>query len=188
VTASKPAVIDANVLFSATIRDLLIRCHIAGVIRIHWTSRILDEVFTAIERERPGLEPARLQRTRDLMNRGARGADITELVDEDFSIDETLAPDVNDLHVVRAAVGIGADIVTWNLADFPPRLLEPLGIKAVSPDEFLTTFVESNVDTIRQVIERQAADLVSPPTTVHMLAQRFEVLGLRVFVRAIRLE
>ena len=54
-----PAVIDANVLFSATIRDLLIRCHMAGILRIHWTTRILDETFIAIEEERPGLDPQR---------------------------------------------------------------------------------------------------------------------------------
>ena len=60
-------------VFSATIRDLGIRCHTAGILRIHWTTRILEETFTWIERERPDLDPARLQRTRRLVNAAARG-------------------------------------------------------------------------------------------------------------------
>lgn len=95
--APKPAVVDANVLFSATIRDLLIRCHMAGILRIHWTARILDETFIAIESERPGLDSERLRRTRRLMNGAARGADISALVDEEMDFDEA------DVRVTRGA-------------------------------------------------------------------------------------
>jgi PIN domain len=185
VTAPKPAVIDANVLFSATIRDLLIRCHIGGIIRIHWTNRILDETFIAIQRERPGLDPARLKRTRDLMNKGARGADITDLVDEDLPIDETVAPDLKDLHVVRAAASVGADIVTWNLDDFPQRLVEPHSLTAISPDDYLTANV-GDFAVLLQVIRKQASDLSKPTTTVDMLLTRFDNLGLHNFVSRLR--
>ena len=182
----KPAVIDANVLFSATIRDLLIRCHMAGILRIHWTTRILDETFIAIEKERPGLDPQRLQRTRRLMNEAARGADITALVDSELEIDETTAPDINDLHVVRAAAAIDADIVTWNLQDFPTLLLEPFGIVAMSPDEYLRGVVSVHREVIRQIIERQASELRTPPTTPQLLAERFSEQNLREFVSALR--
>ena len=90
-------------MFSATIRDLGIRCHTAGILRIHWTTRILEATFTWIERERPDLDRARLQRTRRLMNGAARGADITSLVDEELDFDEAAVPDAKDLHVVQAA-------------------------------------------------------------------------------------
>jgi PIN domain len=186
VTAPKPAVIDANVLFSATIRDLLIRCHIAGIIRIHWTSRILDETFIAIERERPGLDPGRLQRTRDLMNKGARGADITDLVDDELAIDEAAAPDLDDLHVVKAAASAGVDIVTWNLDDFPRRLLEPLGIVAMSPDDYLVSYAKSGVSAVRGVIDRQASELSNPPVDVETLLIRFANQGLTKFVEIVQ--
>lgn len=185
--APRPAIIDANVLFSATIRDLLIRCHMAGVIRIHWTDRILDETFAAIEEERPGLDPERLARTRRLMNTAARGADVSALIDNTIEIDETLAPDVDDLHVVRAAASIGADIVTWNLDDFPTLLLEPFDIVAMSPDEFLRPHVSTHGDAIMRVIERQGSELRSPPTTSELLLQRFEEQKLDAFVSALRI-
>jgi hypothetical protein len=184
--ASRSAVIDANVLFSATIRDLLIRGHMAGIIRIHWTDRILDETFAAIEEVRPGLDPERLARTRRLMNAATRGADMTDLVDNTIHIDETLAPDLDDLHVVRAAASIGADIVSWNLDDFPAILLEPFGIVAMSPDEFLRSQVATQGDAIMRVIERQASELRSPPTTPELLLQRFEEQKLHGFVSALR--
>ena len=181
MTALRPAVIDVNVLFSATIRDLLIRCHIAGIIRIHWTTHILDETFIAIERARPGLKLAQLQRTRDLMNKGARGADVTDLVDEELVINETLAPDLKDLHVVRAAAAIGADIVTWNLDDFPSRLLQPHGIVAMSPDQYLAECVAFDSPAIRRVVALQAADLRNPPTSPEALVLRFSNQGLSKF-------
>jgi hypothetical protein len=164
VTAPKPAVIDANVLFSATIRDLLIRCHIAGIIRIHWTSRI-----------------------RDLMNKGARAADITDLVDDELFLDESVAPDVNDLHVVRAAAAIGADIVTWNLDDFPASLVEPLGIAAMSPDAFFGAVSESALDEISRIIERQASELRNPPVDSETLLRRLDKQRLGKLAGAVRL-
>lgn len=185
--APQPAVIDANVLFSATIRDLLIRCHMAGILRIHWTTRILDETFLAIEEERPGLDPERLRRTRRLMNGSARGADITDLVDEEeLEFDASNVPDKNDLHVVRAAAAVGADIVTWNLSDFPPRLLEPLGLVAMTPDEYLAAYTSADGQAIGRIIELQAAGLRNPPTTAAALIDRFGEQGLRSFVKSVR--
>ena len=158
----------------------------AGIIRIHWTDRILDETFAAIEEERPGLDPQRLARTRRLMNTAARGADVTALLDDTIAIDETIAPDVDDVHVVRAAASIGADIVTWNLDDFPALLLEPFAIAAISPDEFLRSQVARHGEAITRVIERQASELRSPPTTPELLLQRFDEQRLSEFVRALR--
>ena len=183
--APRPAVIDANVLFSATVRDLLIRCHIAGLLRIHWTDRILDETFMAIARQRPGLEADRLRRTRQLMNEAARGANITHLVVEDFDFANVVVPDENDLHVVRAAASIQADVVTWNLADFPPTVIDRFGITAVSPD----TYLDSNVvdpELFLRIVAQQAHDLRTPPTTVEMLLGRFDNQGLCNFVSRLR--
>jgi hypothetical protein len=42
-----------------------------------------------------------------------------------------------DRHVVQAAMTRGAEvIVTFNLRDFPSSILDPLGIKAISPADF----------------------------------------------------
>jgi hypothetical protein len=58
------ALLDANVLYPARLRDLLIRLDIAGRYQARWTERILDECFDNIVEDRPDLTPAQLARTR----------------------------------------------------------------------------------------------------------------------------
>jgi hypothetical protein len=60
-------VYDASVLYPSTLRDLLIRITQAGVVQAKWTEQILDEMFTALKRNRPDLHPTKLDRTRTLM-------------------------------------------------------------------------------------------------------------------------
>ena len=47
-----PVVADADVLFGATTRGLLIHLDYAGVIRLHWSALILDEMCRALVRAR----------------------------------------------------------------------------------------------------------------------------------------
>ncbi len=65
-------VYDANVLYPAPLRDLLIRVGMTGVVRAKWTDEILDEVFRNILANRPDLTMEQLGRTRELMNRAIR--------------------------------------------------------------------------------------------------------------------
>lgn len=58
---------DASVRYPSALRDLLIRLAQAGLVRARWTDQILDEVFAAIRRNRPGLAADALSRTRQLM-------------------------------------------------------------------------------------------------------------------------
>jgi hypothetical protein len=47
-------------------------------------------------------------------------------------------PDPNDRHILAAAIRCGAQIiVTLNLKDFPADVLDPYGVEAMHPDEFL---------------------------------------------------
>lgn len=68
-------VYDANVLYPSTLRDVLIRVGIARLVQPKWTAQILDEVFRNLRANRPDLDPARLDRTRRLMNEAIR--DVT---------------------------------------------------------------------------------------------------------------
>jgi hypothetical protein len=55
---------DASVLYPSTLRDLLLRVAQAGLVQGRWTEEILDEMFAALRRDRPELEPAKPDRTR----------------------------------------------------------------------------------------------------------------------------
>ena len=68
---------DANVLYPSTLRDVLIRISIAGVVQAKWSEEILDEVFRNIQHNRVDLSPKRLRRTRTLMNGAIRDVSVT---------------------------------------------------------------------------------------------------------------
>lgn len=58
------AVYDANVLFPAPLRDLLMHLALAGLYRARWTDRIHDEWIRNLLAKRPELSRERLERTR----------------------------------------------------------------------------------------------------------------------------
>lgn len=70
-------VYDANVLYPSTLRDLLIRIAQSGLVQAKWSDAILDEMFRNLIKNRPDLDPVRLDRTRALMNRAVRDCLVT---------------------------------------------------------------------------------------------------------------
>jgi predicted nucleic acid-binding protein len=117
------------------LRDLLLSLSLTNLFRVRWTDRIHDEWMTAVQRDRPDLAE-RLARTRQLMDDAIPDATVTGY--ETLTTALTL-PDPDDRHVLAAAIVGGADvIVTANLKDFPAEALEPFGIEAQHPDEFIS--------------------------------------------------
>lgn len=52
-------------------------------------------------------------------------------------------PDVNDRHVVAAAIKCNANvIVTYNLKDFPKEYLESVSLSAIDPDTFIADMID----------------------------------------------
>src|SRR3954447_19183200 len=87
---------DANVLYPSSLRDLLIRVAQAGLVQAKWTDTILDETFRNLKANRPDLDPERIDRTRELMNKAVRDALVTGF---EPLIDVVELPDADDRHV-----------------------------------------------------------------------------------------
>jgi hypothetical protein len=66
------AIYDASVLDPNTLRDLLLRIAQSDLVQAKWTESILDEMFAALKRDRPDLDPTKLDRTRALMAAAVR--------------------------------------------------------------------------------------------------------------------
>lgn len=181
--SGRVALLDANVLYPARLRDLFLRLAIGGVYQARWTDRILDECFDNLASDRPDLPGERLDRTRRLMALAVPDAvidDYGHLV-EGFDL-----RDPDDRHVLAAAVAAHADvIVTANLIDFPPQAM-PEGLEALSPDAFLLTLVTADADAVAAIIEDQAAALRKPPMTTSQLLDSLEAVELRRSVVALR--
>jgi PIN domain len=87
-----------------------------------WTNAILDEMFTALRRNRPDIPAEKLDVLRDRMNKAVRDCLVSGY---EPLIEGLKLPDPGDRHVLAAAVKAGAQvIVTRNLKDFPPEAVE----------------------------------------------------------------
>lgn len=148
-------VYDANVLYPSTLRDVLIRVGLARLVQPKWTEQILDEVFRNLRTNRPDLDPARLDRTRRLMNEAIRDVTVTNY---EQLIDQLDLPDVDDRHVLAAAIHAEAQvIVTHNLRDFPSDRLAPWCVSAQHPDDFLAGLYQDHPDTLGRIVAVIAA-------------------------------
>ncbi|MGN6686086.1 MAG: PIN domain-containing protein [Actinomycetales bacterium] len=167
---------DANVLYPSTLRDLLIRIAQAGLVQAKWTDQILDEVFRNLSANRPDLDPQRLARTRELMNKAVRDCLVTG--HEPF-IDALELPDPDDRHVLAAAIRARAQvIVTNNLKDFPRRALEPWAVEAKSPDDFILDQIDLSRETVHAAVQRIAGSRQNPPATFADVLAMLERDGL----------
>ncbi len=98
------AVYDANILYPAPLRDLMIWLAQAGLVRARWTEAIHDEWVRSVLKDNPQLSPERLARTRNLRNEAVRDCLVTDYED---LIDSLALPDPDDRHILAAATLAG---------------------------------------------------------------------------------
>ncbi|KAF0093573.1 MAG: hypothetical protein E1N59_2706 [Puniceicoccaceae bacterium 5H] len=158
------AIYDACVLYPAPLRDLLLELAVTDLFKARWSNRIHDEWMRNLLKNRPDLTLQQLERTRDLMNAHVRDC----LVDGFEGLEETIQlPDPDDRHVVAAAIKGRADvIVTFNLSDFPASALEPWGLEAQHPDEFLANLIDLAPDPVAAAARTCRLRLKRPPKTI----------------------
>jgi hypothetical protein len=180
------AVYDACVLYPAPLRDFLLRIAKAGAVQPKWSRIILDECFRSILTNRPDLSPNAFDTTKVAMERAFPSANV-----EDFEllIPTIDLPDRDDRHVVAAAVhGRASVIVTLNLRDFPPSALEPLGVAALHPDEFVLERMAEGTVPILAALAAQVSGLKAPPSSTAEVLARLSQCGLPRSVARIRAE
>ena len=142
-SARYTAILDACVLYPATLRDLLLSLARDGLYHARWSERIQDEWVRSLLKRRPDLEEAALRRTCALMAQAVPDSVVQGWQRIETSL--TGLPDGDDRHVLAAAICGHADaIVTFNLDDFPAETLAPFGVEAQHPDDFLLNQLDLN--------------------------------------------
>jgi hypothetical protein len=71
------AMIDACVLYSAPVRDLIVRLAQAGLLHARWTDDIHNEWIRNVLKNNPQHARERLERTRSLMDGAVRDSLVT---------------------------------------------------------------------------------------------------------------
>lgn len=166
--SGRVAVIDANVLYSIELTDLLLTFASHRLVRVHWSPTILDEVRRNLAK-RADLTPDAIAYRVDRMNRSVPGA----LDEAPESLIEAMPITERDRHVLALAVHVEADsIVTFNLRDFPAVACEPYGIEAIDPDAFTTAIAEIDPARVQIALSDIAGRRTRPAMTVHQLLDR----------------
>jgi len=165
------ALLDANAIWSAALRDTLLLAAEHDLYRPAWTRQILAEMARNLKGKRPDLDPSRVDRTVNRMLEHFPEA----LVDGYQDLIPAMRNHEGDRHVLAAAVQVGAAvIVTWNSAHFPAEACAPYEIDIQTPDEFLTNLWHLSPEEMALVLKEQAEHLVKPTKTP---VQVVETLG-----------
>jgi predicted nucleic acid-binding protein len=174
--ATFTAFFDANVLYSALVRDLLMNLTNTGLFRPKWSRAVQDEWITNLLENRPDLKPEQLERTRLLMDKHVPDALVTGY---ESLVEGLLLPDPDDRHVLAAAIHGRADvIVTENLRDFPAEFLAPFGIEAQHPDEFVLHLLDLAPGVVCRAADHHRQTLKKPPKTIEEYVGTLEAQGL----------
>jgi predicted nucleic acid-binding protein len=184
LAAAVTAILDANVLYPAPLRDLLMRMAMQDIYLARWTDQIHDEWTRNVLQNRPDIKPEQLARTRELMN-----AHVRDCVVDGYQhrIPNLALPDPDDRHVLAAAIECNAQlIVTFNVKDFPTAALLPFGIEAQHPDDFIVSQRAADAEAVDRAIASQLASLRHPPQTMAMLFDTLERQQLTQAMRILR--
>lgn len=156
---------------------------LSGRFRARWTLEIHSEWKRNLLKNRPDLTSDQLDRTSNLMNLAIPDACVSgyENLIEGLSL-----PDVNDRHVLAAAIRCNASvIVTFNQKDFPTRKLDPFGIEAQHPDEFIDNLFDLDPAAVIASAQRQRQQLKMPPMNVDTYLDLLLRQGLVQTVKAL---
>ncbi len=169
-------VYDANILYSAVLRDLFVELALTEIVEARWTEEIHSEWMRNVLANRPDISPDRLTRTKNLMNLYVNNSLVT---DYEEIIPQLELPDAGDRHVLAAAIKSNAKfIITFNLRDFPPNNLRAYNIQAIHPDYFLKELLETDDLKVCQAAEKQRRRLKNPPKTIDEYLATLEEQGL----------
>lgn len=167
--------LDANVLYPAPLRDLLLQLAYAGLFQARWSADIDNEWTRNLLTARPELA-AQIALTRATMHRAIPDALVTGYA---ARIPGLSLPDPDDRHVLAAAITAAADvIVTFNLKDFPAAALAPHGIAAQHPDALLQSFIAAMPTQVLAGVRECLARLKNPPISASSYLNILRRLGL----------
>ena len=174
-------VLDACVLFPASLRDTLLRALEHRLYSAYWTREILEEVRrNLVSTQKMGEQQA--QRLIEALLNAFPEAIVTDYQ----QYISAMMNHPKDRHVLAATVAAQATVLlTFNVRDFPPVALSPLNITAQLPDDFLLKLDSDYPGIMPTIILEQAKNLSRPAMTP---AESLTILHIHVpkFVHRMR--
>ncbi|MEM9921216.1 MAG: PIN domain-containing protein [Bacteroidota bacterium] len=172
------ALLDANVLYPAPIRDILLNLAEQELYSPKWSKTIEVEWTRNLLKNRPDLTMTKLERTVRAMNRAFPNARVRSY---QKLIDELELPDPDDRHVLAAAIKSESKaVITFNKKDFQSKKIEKeYNISILAPDQFICRLSEMDVELTKQAFSNQLASLKNPPISKKRLLEILQKCGLK---------
>lgn len=175
--------LDANVIYSITLTDVLLTLAEHDLFLPLWSPRVLQEAQEAASRTLPDAAQQAFRKRLLIMDQAFPESSIHVEESEWSRFD---LPDPDDRHVLAAAVQGQADaLVTRNIKDFPQKLLAPFAIQAITPDDLLCLSLrrtpETTITAMRELIDSRHR----PPMSLSGFANRLERSGAARFASTI---
>lgn len=143
---------DANVLYSRVLRDYLLYSTARQLISIRWSPKILAEVVEHLIANIAEFDAAAGARLIAAMNSTFPFAEVTPTDEAYQRIHGRVLPDEGDRHVIATAIAAEADVLcTDNIVDFPPAIMDDVGIQGMTADDLLALLVVESGDDMREV-------------------------------------
>lgn len=157
-------VLDACVLYPASLRDLLLTLAALDAYDVAWTDEVLEEVRRNVVADHPDIDTNRfVSHALGAMRPVFPEANVTgyeELI-------ATLDNDPKDRHVAAAAIAAGASaIVTENVKDFRSSLLDSAGIEILTSGQLVGRLLDTEADVVFTAVEQMSRRWTRPPRTV----------------------
>jgi len=156
-------VLDANVLYPPSLRDLLHTLAALDAFDVRWSDEILDEVTRNVVEDTPGIDPVQfVEHTIGSMRRAFPDASVSaprELI-------ETLDNDPKDRHVAATALVTGSQaLVTLDVSDFQSQMLCEAGIEIMTPGQLLGDLIEDVPGVVVMAVSHMAGRWQNPEHT-----------------------
>ena len=182
---SRPVVfLDANVLYPAGIRDILLQLARRGLITVRWSEDVGAEWRRALQRSKPNVSPEKWDRTWQQLNFHYPSALVTGY---HYLMDDLQLPDADDRHVLAAAiVGASEVILTANLRDFPSAIVSEHGLEVAHPDDWMRRFLDARPSEFCRAVRDMRRRLRKPPLSVEQHLASLERQGLIETVALLR--
>lgn len=178
------AFVDANVVFPATTRSVLLELARKKVFRLLWSDRVHEEWMRNLAARFPSIAPEKIERMRALMEGYVDDATVSGY--EPLIASLTL-PDPDDRHVLAAAIHGGASIiVTSNMRDFPAPALAAHGITAMTPDAFAIHLLSLDREGVLEALADDRADMRNPALAADAYLDALARSDMPTFAAALR--
>ena len=169
------AVLDTNVVYPVIIRDILFWFAHYDLYIPKWSEHIFDEWKKVMKEKGVSEEEANKRIAKanlafpDALVKNYKGL-----------IDHLKLPDVDDCHVLAAAIKTNANlIVTNNIKDFPEQYLQSFSLNAKTADDFLTDIIDLNQEQAIAAFKEMVLNKKNPKQDEFEVLNQLRNAGLK---------